>query len=161
MSIKHAYVNPKSDPVDVTLIKPSNWNADHDYPARLAFAMQFGDDPYRTASPGAALAELYSEDYRSKYDMTNVTEARVVGQVQRNINLVAARIAVQYSLDQSTWAYLDGSSGPFITLTPIGMRVGSWVNLAAGAKADVWLRWVSSAGNGDTLQWYHHHLQVR
>jgi len=29
MAIKHAFTSAKSDPADATLIKPSNWNADH------------------------------------------------------------------------------------------------------------------------------------
>jgi len=29
MAIKHAFVSPKSDGADDTLVRPSNWNADH------------------------------------------------------------------------------------------------------------------------------------
>lgn len=29
MSIKHAFVSPKGDGADATLVRPSNWNADH------------------------------------------------------------------------------------------------------------------------------------
>lgn len=30
MAIKHAFVNPKADGGDATIVRPSNWNADHD-----------------------------------------------------------------------------------------------------------------------------------
>ena len=29
MGIKHAFTSPKSDPADATLVRPTNWNADH------------------------------------------------------------------------------------------------------------------------------------
>jgi len=33
MGIKHAFTNPKSDGADATIVRPSDWNADHTYPS--------------------------------------------------------------------------------------------------------------------------------
>lgn len=162
MPIKHAFTSPKADPADATLIKPSNWNADHEYPAFTAFAMQFGDDPWTTQAPPAGIDEVYSVDFRGRVDLTNALQARVVGNVTLNAGgVAAARLAVQYSLDQAVWAYLDAASGPNIPLTPIGRKMGAWVTITPAARADVWLRWITVNGNGLNLQWHHHYLQVR
>jgi len=40
MAIKHAFTSAKSDPADTTLIKPSNWNADHTGTASYASAIE-------------------------------------------------------------------------------------------------------------------------
>jgi hypothetical protein len=159
--IKHAKPSPKIDPADPNLIKPSDWNADHDYPAYTIFGEQFGDDPYQTIVPTpAALTEIFVASQRSKYDMTNFTSVRIVGNVLTPH--VGAVMAVQYSLDQVVWNYMDGAAGPSIALNPGGMKIGAWVNLVAGAKADVFMRWVISGGNGvNGTQWYQHYLQAR
>jgi hypothetical protein len=61
-----------------------------------------------------------------------------------------AKLRAQYSTDQSSWNYLDGSSGPSVNEDTTGLQVSSWVNLAAGAKADVFLRIVGLDGDGST-----------
>lgn len=161
MPIKHAFVNPKIEPGDATLIRPSNWNDDHNYPAFTVFAMQFGGDPYATRNVGAGLTDPYGASYYSKVDLTNALQARVVGAVTQNVSAVAAKIACQYSPTGAVWDYLDGVDGPYITLTPLGDLIGALVTIAVAARADVWLRWVTRDGDGSALQWHHHYLQVR
>ena len=60
-------------------------------------------------------------------------------------------------MDQATWVHLDGVASALTTGTPAvattaaGLQVSGWVNLVAGAKADVFLRVVgsSSGATGD------------
>jgi hypothetical protein len=161
MPITHAFQSAKAQSGDATLIRKNDWNADHDYPAFTPFGVQFGGDPYVTRNPPAGITEPYTKAMRTKVDLTNVTQARVTANMFNNATALAWKLAVQYSADQITWAYLDAVSGPFVTMTPNGPLVGAWVNLAAGAKADVFLRWITVAGNGSGQQWHHHYLQVR
>ena len=60
----------------------------------------------------------------------------------------SAALRVQYSSDQSAWNYLDGGTGPSVTISTTGLKVSTWVALVAGAKADVFLRVVGINGDG-------------
>lgn len=99
----------------------------------------------------AALTEFNSQTRtRTKVDLALFTEARMVGNVIA-AGVAGAELRVQYSTDQSSWAYLDGSAGPALLLTNGSVLVvGGWVTLAAPAKADVFLRLVGIGGNGAT-----------
>jgi hypothetical protein len=59
----------------------------------------------------------------------------------------AAAIRAQYSTDQSSWNYLDGSAGPSVTVSTTGLKVSGWVSVTAAAKADVFIRAVGIAGD--------------
>jgi hypothetical protein len=61
-----------------------------------------------------------------------------------------ARLRVQYSTDQTTWLYLDGTAGPSVDLNAAGLQVSPWVNVAAGARAEVFIRVVGLDGNAST-----------
>lgn len=96
----------------------------------------------------AALTELFgSTAYRTKADLSNVSQARIVARVE-SAGAGSAELRVQYSTDQSSWDYLDGASGPGADISGAGTPVSSWVDLAAGAKADVFLRIVGINGDG-------------
>jgi hypothetical protein len=105
------------------------------------------------ASMPAALTEMPSPNspastrYRTQYDLTSATQARLVLTVTV-AGSASANIRVQYSTNQSTWYYLDGSSGPSVAISSTGVKTSAWVNLTAGAKADVFLRIVGINGNG-------------
>jgi hypothetical protein len=95
-----------------------------------------------------ALTELAGVTrYRTRVDLTNVTQARITVVVMV-AGATNARLAVQYSTDQVTWNYLDGSSGPFVNINSTGLQVSSWVNITAGARGDVYLRIVGLNGDG-------------
>jgi len=97
-------------------------------------------------TPTLALLEV-AVGLRTKVDLSNYSQARVCTYV--TLLDAATALAVQYSLDGgATWAYLDGASGPSVSVASGGVQTGSWVNLAAGAKADVTLRLVTTGGNG-------------
>lgn len=164
MSIKHKQQSAKADAGDPTLVSSNAWNANHNYPALTLFTMAFGDDPYTTQITPAAITDVYGAQFHTKIDLSKVDQARVVAHPIINLANLATRIAVQYSLDGSTgWTYLDGVDGPYVLLTnPAGPRAGAWANLAAGAQADVFLRWITVNGNGSqAFQWHHHFMQVR
>jgi hypothetical protein len=102
----------------------------------------------------AALTEFNgSKNYRAKSDLTNATSARLLA-VQVSALPVGPLpvLAAQYSTNGgSTWAYLDGGTGPSIsTFSGASITDSGFVTLAAGAKADVQLRIVGSGGDGAT-----------
>jgi hypothetical protein len=97
----------------------------------------------------AALAELDgSTYYRTKQDMTNALQARLIVNVAVAGAATPAKLRVQYSIDQTTWRYLDGTAGPSVNInSPTGLKVSSWASLEPGAKADVFLRVVGLDGD--------------
>jgi hypothetical protein len=48
-SVKHAFVSPKGDPTDTTLVRPSNWNAEHKLTAGANTVLGVGDVPGNVA----------------------------------------------------------------------------------------------------------------
>jgi hypothetical protein len=97
--------------------------------------------------PNAVTELVGSMRYRTKIDLGNATQARVVAYVV-SAGAAAAQLCAQYSTDQVTWVYLDGASGPCASINATGVQVSSFVNLAAAAKADVFLRVVGKSGGG-------------
>ena len=88
--------------------------------------------------------------HRAQHDLTSATQVRLVLNTPVGAGVVEGVIAVQFSLNSgSTWAYLDGGSGPSCGYNA-GTTAGGWVAITAGAKADVLLRIVTSSGNGTT-----------
>ncbi len=80
-----------------------------------------------------------------KVDLTNATQARIgFGASGFATN---GRMRLQYSTDFSTWNYLDGSTGPEVDTGTVD-NTSSWVNIASGAKADVWIRVMVGASTG-------------
>ncbi len=98
----------------------------------------------------AALTEHSAPRTRVKVDLSKFMQARVtVG-----VNVVAnagAEVRIQYATDgdtQNTWAYLDGTDSPKVSIAALNGRVSPYVNLVAGARADVWIRVVTIGGDG-------------
>jgi hypothetical protein len=105
----------------------------------------FGN-PTWTNQP-AALTELFGTTIgRVKADLTASAEVRLLANVAQ-VGSATAALRVQYSTDQASWNYLDGATGPAVNINTTGLKVSSWMALAAGAKADVFLRVVGV--NGD------------
>ena len=101
--------------------------------------------------PPAALTEFNALTiYRAQADLTNATQARLILLNLNIATVLTPTIAAQYSVNGgSTWAYIDGASGPTLTYGPNMVNSG-WVTLAAGAKADVLLRVIVTGGDGTT-----------
>jgi hypothetical protein len=100
-----------------------------------------------TNMPAALTEFLNSTRYRTRYDLTNATQARIVVMVM-TAGAANSIVCPQYSTDQVTWNYLDGGTGPCAVVNATGVRTSAFVNLPAGAKADVFLRIVGKDGNG-------------
>ncbi len=113
-------------------------------PIRAAYSTQAWTDM------PAALTEFNAMlQGRTKADLTNATQARMVVKMMGTAGAAAAELRAQYSTDDSTFAYLDGATGPSCAINVNNTTVvSSWVNLAAGAKADVFLRVVGIGGDG-------------
>ena len=63
----------------------------------------------------------------------------------------AAVIGVQFSTDNGvTWSFLDGGTGPNVSIAATGLIASAWTTLTANAKADVRLRFGGQGGNGST-----------
>jgi hypothetical protein len=98
----------------------------------------------------SAVTELFGLDYlRTKGDLTNDSQVRLLVNVITAGAGATTELRGQYSTDQSAWNYLDGGTGPGVAINTAGLKVSAWVNLAAGAKSDVFLRLVGI--NGDAV----------
>jgi hypothetical protein len=85
---------------------------------------------------------------RTKFDLTNSTQARLLVNVGPTAGSAGSTLAVQYSTNQTTWLDLvtGGLSVPITAANTL--QVSNFTNLVAGAKADVFLRVVGAGGNG-------------
>jgi hypothetical protein len=96
----------------------------------------------------AGLTELSGTTrHRTRFDLTNVTKARLVVNVQ-TAGAPTAELCVEYSLDQTTWSALDGGSGSCAPINTTGVRVSPFPVIALAARGDVYLRVVGANGNG-------------
>lgn len=96
----------------------------------------------------AALTEFWGRSAsRLQYDLTDATQARFMVNLD-TAGVTSAKLRVQYSTDQVSWNYLDGGTGPSVTLDSTGLKTTNWVNITALAKADVFLRVVGLDGDG-------------
>jgi len=103
---------------------------------------------YQWTNMPAALTEIFAlANRRTQMVLTNATQARVTVTIMA-AGSANAEIRAQYSTDLVTWFYLDGVSGPGANISAVGVRVSGWVNLAAGAQADVYLRLIGINGSG-------------
>jgi hypothetical protein len=101
-------------------------------------------------SIAASAGDWPNSQRRTKIDMTHCTQARIVARTSSPAP-ASGTFAFQYSTDDSTYAYLDASSGPAVSPTATNTTyVSSWVTLTSGAKADVFVRLVGSGGDGST-----------
>lgn len=86
---------------------------------------------------------------RVKADLTTAGKVRLMGRLVTG-GLAGSELRLQYSTDESTWDYLDGVSGPSISLTSAGLITSSWLAPTVSALADVFLRLIGINGNGIT-----------
>lgn len=109
------------------------------------FISGIADDPASSAA-GMVLPQTH---WNAAHRVTG-SQARLVATVKvpgSTANLAALR--AQYSADasSSSWAYLDGSSGPTVSIYTTGTTAGSWVTLSTAVIADVFFRLVGINGN--------------
>ena len=97
----------------------------------------------------ATLTEIFGlTAHRLKFDLAGFHQARLVVNVEAAGHSTPALIRGQYSTDESSWAYLDGTSAPSVDISATGTKVSGWVDLVAAAQDDVFLRIVGLDGDG-------------
>ena len=81
---------------------------------------------------------------RTKVDLTNSTQSRITVR-QAIVAYAGSQLKVKYSTDDATWYDLC-----VVSLSTIANQTlaGTWTNVPAGAKADVFVRVVGIGGNG-------------
>lgn len=95
----------------------------------------------------AALTEYNGQTHRrTKFDLSQFTQARVLTQVETAGN-AGAEVRVQYSPDESAWDYLDGTGGPASDIQNTGVETDGWVTLEQDARIDAFLRAVTIGGD--------------
>jgi hypothetical protein len=120
---------------------------DHIHPAPFT-PILFNLEPVTLTDLPAALTEFNGQTHRRRrHDMTRVTRARVVAQVE-TAGAAGSDVRIQYSTDEMAWDYLDHAAGPSAGLDNTGVETDGYVNLHANAKADVFLRLVTIGGDG-------------
>jgi hypothetical protein len=118
----------------------------HSIPSQFAFAtasLTWTNQP-------SAVTELAGNTLRRRKGvLTHATQARIIVTIGGTAANTGATMAGQYSTDGTTWAYLDGATGPSVSITTVdSLQVSSWVTLTGAAKADVFLRIVGAGGDG-------------
>lgn len=96
-----------------------------------------------------ALTEFQGNTCNRAY--TNLVDARLARLIA-NIETAGstnAKLRVQYSLNGTTWYYLDNTnSKPSVAINTTGVKVSGWCVLDSGARDDVYLRIVGIDGDG-------------
>lgn len=104
-----------------------------------------GDKTIWTNMP-AAPTELDSV-WRARADLTKFNQVRLFVGISV-AGSASAKVRGQYSTDLTNWYYLDGSTGPSVSIAGGGLNESAWVDLTSGAKADVYFRWIGIDGDG-------------
>lgn len=85
--------------------------------------------------------------FRAKYDLANFVQAKVSASV-RTAGNSGSHLRIEYSTDQSSWNSLGAGTAPQCLLDATGLQESAWSDIAAAAKADVYIRCVTVDGNG-------------
>lgn len=101
----------------------------------------------------AALAFLGgSHRYAVKADLTNFTQVRLVVNKQATAGAAASKIILRYiggfNTTAANWLDIGASEVSVPINVQNTVQVSAWVNLAAGAKADVFVTALMSGGDG-------------
>lgn len=100
---------------------------------------------------------LFNGSHRhvTKVDLTNFTQVRLIVNKQATAGAAASKIAIRWAASFQTTAggYANiGLGGAEVACSPLNVQnavvVSAWVNMIAGAKADVFLALVGSGGDG-------------
>lgn len=123
-------------PIDLTIYNASTTTADNEW----------------TNMPAAA-TELFgfgagNERYRTKFDLTDYTEFRVVARVYA-AGATNAILGAAYATTEGTWLNLGATLATGgVSIASAGTKVGTWSAIAAGAKGDVFLTILGDDGDG-------------
>lgn len=145
MPIRHEFESDKVDGFDTSLVQPSDWNAEH---LALPFRITVNIAQTVWSNQPAGLANLFGT-FQSQItcDLSEATEVRLHAYVYL-AGHTTAELRGQYSLDNGgAWSYMDGATGPSISIATTGPLVSSWVTLQEAARDDVLIRVGGIGGN--------------
>lgn len=80
---------------------------------------------------------------RTKLDLTNATNVRVICMRTSGAGATNGEIRVEYSTDEATWIDLA-----VVNINALGCQVGAWTAVPAGAKADIFVQTYRINGDG-------------
>jgi hypothetical protein len=101
-----------------------------------------------TDQPAGVTEFLGLNDRRRRFDGTRFTQARLIANVEV-VGATGAKLRAEFATtDGGAYGALDGATGPEVLIDAAGTIVSAWVNLASGAKADVFLRIIGVGGDG-------------
>ena len=112
----------------------------------------YADVGYGTLTAAQAAGATFTEfdtsfRHRVKLDLTNATQMRIQF-CQGNNTANTAKLAVQYSTNGTSFT----DAGVFANFGAINTtQVGAWTNIPAGMKADVFLRFGATGGDGTEI----------
>ena len=136
--IKHAFTSAVPSLGDPSLVDLNKWNANHLF---VPFVVPLVNASVTWTNMPAAATEFTGLP-RTKYDLTNADECRIV----LDIGVVGAgTLTIQYSTDQATWVNLSPASP---AISALNVLVSAWAAVPAGARADVFLRVLGTGGDG-------------
>lgn len=119
VSVKHAFTNPKSDGGDTTVVRPSDWNADHTVPVGAngdISTQAFGDSANAGATSKLADAGHKHAMPTLGYGLSNNSTPAV------GLTTASAYITATTSLSASTYADITGAS--------VTLAAGTWLVIA-------------------------------
>lgn len=146
--VLHATQSAVADDGSATTISADEWNAAHTAPPMTLHVLGGAGTAVWTSQPASLTEFLGVTYYRTKVDLTNVTQVQLVVPVAV-VGGASAEIRVQYTTDltgASGWAYLDGATGPAVTIASTGVRASGWVTVTAAAQAAVLIRVIGING---------------
>jgi hypothetical protein len=127
MSIKHSFTSAKSDGADATLVKPSNWNADHTMTLPIVY-QSVGSTALNTQNPAITIGAA------------TTGHRLIVG-----LNLVG-RGATSITCTNVTFTKVSG-----FTSSPNASRYEIWVGVVAGGSSGTTLTVNTASSNFSTI----------
>jgi hypothetical protein len=155
--IRHRKILGRGDsPTGGVTPKVSDWHDTHFSPDFLIFQLG-GIDGTPTIDEGSVPLEISGTQnrgvWRGRYDFSFIDTIWVEVNSPFDSETLSGVYAAQYSLDEGvTWAYFDGISGPFVSISSAihyaTVLQGQPVVVSAAAKTDVVIRYVGSGFDG-------------
>jgi hypothetical protein len=90
--------------------------------------------------------------YITRADLSNFRQVRLICQVQTagsSSTILQVRYRTSYNATASNWTDALGTSAVAVNLNTGGtVAISSWIDIAAGARGDIWLALLTSGGDG-------------
>lgn len=160
--IRHSKILRRGDTATAAVVpKVSDWHDTHHAPEWLIHALHGHrtNDELSTAEVETEYGyrgEGYPSAWRTRFDFSAIDEVCVEIHSPFDHFSLRGEFRAQYSVDEGvSWAYFDGISGPRVDVSfalhyQTVLR-GEWITVAAAAKRDVLIRFVSMLSDGNAI----------